>query len=48
MPHLEGNIRALERLLDCPLLGVVPFRQNQSAAQASRLLSLELLSEATA
>jgi dethiobiotin synthetase len=48
MPHLEGNIRALEQRLDCPLLGVVPFRQNQSAAQASRLLSLELLLEATA
>jgi cobyric acid synthase len=48
MHHLDGNIRALERRLDCPLLGVVPFRQNQSAEDASRLLSLELLSEATA
>jgi len=47
MPHLDDNIRALERRLDCPLLGVVPFRQDQSAAQASRLLSLEPLLEAT-
>jgi dethiobiotin synthetase len=48
MPHLEGNIRALEQRLDCPLLGVVPFRKDPSAAQASALLSLDPLSEATA
>jgi dethiobiotin synthetase len=48
MPHLGGNIRALEQRLDCPLLGVVPFRQDPSAAQAARLLSLEPLLEATA
>jgi dethiobiotin synthetase len=46
MPHLDGNIRALEQRLDCPLLGVVPFRQDLSAAQASRLVSLEPLLEA--
>jgi dethiobiotin synthetase len=48
MPHLNGNIRALEQRLDCPLLGVVPFRQAPSAAQVARLLSLEPLWEATA
>jgi len=48
MPHLDGNIRALGQRLDCPLLGVVPFRQDLSAAQASRLLSLEPLLEAAA
>ena len=47
MPQLDGNISALEQRLDCPLLGVVPFRPDQSAAQASRLLSLEPLLEAT-
>jgi dethiobiotin synthetase len=48
MPYLDRNVRALEQRLDCPLLGVVPFRQNPSAAQAAKLLSLEPLSEATA
>jgi dethiobiotin synthetase len=48
MPHLDGNIRALEQRLDCPLLGVLPFRQDLSAARAARLLSLDALLEATA
>ena len=48
MPYLDRNVRALEQRLDCPLLGVVPFRQDPSAAQAAELLSLEPLSEATA
>jgi len=48
MPHLEGNIRALEQRLDCPLLGVLPFQPDLSAAQAAGLLSLEPLLEATA
>jgi hypothetical protein len=43
-----GNIRALEQRLDCPLLGVLPFRRDPSAAQAASLLSLEPLLEATA
>jgi len=47
MPHLDGNIRALEQRLDCPLLGVLPFRQDLGAAQAASLLSLEPLLEAT-
>ena len=46
MPHLDGNIRALEERLDCPLLGVLPFRQDPGAAQAASLLSLEPLLEA--
>jgi len=48
MPYLDRNVRALEQRLDCPLLGVVPFRQDPSAAQVAKLLSLEPLSEATA
>jgi dethiobiotin synthetase len=47
MSHLDGNIRALEQRLDCPLLGMVPFRKNPSAEQAARLLSLGPLLEAT-
>jgi dethiobiotin synthetase len=46
MHHLDGNIRALEQRLDCPLLGVVPFRQDLGATQAASLLSLEPLLEA--
>ena len=48
MSHVDGNVRALERRLDCPLLGVVPFRQDPSEAQVSLLLSLPPLLEATA
>ncbi len=48
MPHLEGNIRALEQRLDCPLLGVVPFRLDPVPAEVAPLLSLESLVEATA
>ena len=48
MPHLDGNIRALEQRLDCPLLGVVPFRQNPGPAQTSLMLSLGPLLEAIA
>jgi dethiobiotin synthetase len=48
MPHLDGNIHALEQRLDCPLLGLLPFQQEPSAVQAARLLSLDLLLEATA
>ena len=47
MSNLDGNIRALEQRLDCPLLGVVPFRKDPSPEQAARLLSLEPLLEAT-
>jgi dethiobiotin synthetase len=45
MPYLDRNVRALEQRLDCPLLGVVPFRQDPSAAPAGLLLSLEPLLE---
>jgi dethiobiotin synthetase len=43
MPHLDGNIRALEQRLDCSLIGVLPFRKDLGAAQAASLLSLEPL-----
>ena len=48
MPHLGGNIRALEQRLECPLLGVLPFWRDPSAVQAAPLLSLAPLLEATA
>jgi dethiobiotin synthetase len=48
MPHLDGNIRALEQRLDCPLLGVVPFLREPAPAGVAALLSLEPLLEATA
>ena len=48
MPHLDGNIRALEQRLACPLLGVVPFRIKPVPADVAPLLSLEPLLEATA
>jgi dethiobiotin synthetase len=46
MPHLDGNILALEQRLACPLLGVVPFRQDLDPADVAALLSLEPLMEA--
>jgi dethiobiotin synthetase len=48
MPHLDGNIRALEQRLACSLLGVVPFRREPKPEQAARLLAVELLLETTA
>ncbi|HEX4798285.1 MAG TPA: dethiobiotin synthase [Burkholderiales bacterium] len=48
MPHLDGNIHALEQRLACPLLGVVPFRPDPAPADVAPLLSLEPLLEATA
>ena len=48
LPHLDGNIRALEQRLDCPLLGVVPFLREPVPATVAALLSLEPLLEATA
>ena len=48
MPHLDGNIRALEQRLTCPLLGVVPFRLDPVPADVGTLLSIEPLLEATA
>src|SRR6266705_6267557 len=46
MPHLDGNIRALEQRLACPLLGIVPFQREPAGVAA--LLSVEPLLEATA
>jgi len=46
MPYLDGNIRALEQRLACPLLGVVPFRRDPVPAGIAPFLSLEILMEA--
>src|SRR6266705_1215950 len=46
MPHLDGNVRALEQRLGCPLLGVVPFQREPVPADVAPLLSPELLMEA--
>jgi len=48
MPFLDENVRALEQRLDCPLLGVVPFRKNPEAAEVARLLSLPPVTEVAA
>lgn len=48
LPQLDGNIRALEQRLDCPLLGVAPFLHEPVPASVAALLSLEPLLEATA
>ena len=48
LPHLDGNIRALEQRLDCPLLGVVPFRHGPEPKWAAPFLVLEPLIEAMA
>jgi dethiobiotin synthetase len=46
--HLEGNIRALEQRLACPLLGIVPFQREPVPADVAALLSLEPLMETAA
>ncbi len=48
MPHLDGNIRALEQRLACPLLGVVPFLRELTPAGVAGLLSFDALIESTA
>ncbi len=48
MPHLGGNIRALEQRLDCPLLGVVPFLREPTPAGVAGLLSFDALIESAA
>ena len=48
MPELEANIEALERRLDSPMLGVIPYRPGAAPAQVAPLLALEVLTEATA
>lgn len=47
MPYLERNIRALDARLDCPLLGVVPFRQDAAPRGVAPLLTLAPLLETT-
>jgi dethiobiotin synthetase len=48
MPELEANIEALERRLDSPMLGAIPYRPGARPAQIAPLLALEVLTEATA
>jgi hypothetical protein len=48
MPYLEGNIRALEQRLACPLLGAVPFQREPVAARVAPLLSIDRLAGALA
>lgn len=48
MPHLDGNIRALEQRLDCPLLGVVPFLREPTPAGVAGLVSFDALIESAA
>ncbi len=48
MAHLDGNIRALEQRLDCPLLGVVPFLREPTPASVAGLLSFDALIESAA
>ena len=43
MPQLEANIRALQLRLACPLIGIVPFRQDLAPAAAAALLSLDVI-----
>jgi dethiobiotin synthetase len=48
MPHVSGNIRALEERLDCPRLATVPFQPAPDPRTVAGLLALEPLIEATA
>jgi dethiobiotin synthetase len=48
MPHLEGNIRALEQRLACPLLGALPFQREPVPARVAPLLSIDRLAGAVA
>ena len=48
MPYLEANIAALKVRLECPLLGVVPFRTDPDPTSAAALLALEALREVQA
>ena len=48
MPHLDGNLHALEDRLKGPLLGVIPFLSDPDPAEAAGFLALEPLMEATA
>jgi dethiobiotin synthetase len=48
MAFLDENVRALERRLACPLLGVIPFRKNLEPSEVARFLSLPSPTEFTA
>jgi len=43
MPFLRENIVALERRLSAPLLGVLPYHEGLTAAEAAGLLQVKLL-----
>lgn len=45
VPLLDENVRALEQRLDCPLLGVIPFRKNPEPPDVARSLSLPPVTE---
>ena len=48
MPSLEGNIRALDQRLACPLLARVPFQHEPVPARVAPLLSIGRLAGAEA
>jgi dethiobiotin synthetase len=48
MLFLDENIRALEQRIACPLLGVIPFRQDPAPKDVASLLSLGRLLEVMA
>ena len=48
MPFLDGNVRALEQRLACPLLGAVPFQRELVPARVAPLLSIDRLAGAAA
>ncbi|SEM88486.1 dethiobiotin synthetase [Nitrosospira multiformis] len=43
MAAFEENMLALERRLDCPLLGVLPFEQSLDSAKLSVLLDISMI-----
>lgn len=47
MPYLDGNVRALEQRLDCPLLGTIPFDVTAKPAGVAARLALGSLAEGT-
>jgi len=48
IPYRDANILALKVRLECPLLGVVPFRPDPDPTSAAALLALEALREVQA
>jgi len=48
VPQLERNVGSLEERLDCPLLGVLPFRPGATHRDAQPSLSIAALAEVSA